>query len=68
MVICAAYGCQYISDRGKGKGKGIPPVPISNTQIKQLNDLAATWLFKIGTGWIANYYTFSSSQEVGHEH
>ena len=67
MVMCAAYGCQYRSDRGKGKRISLFTIP--KTRIKpEKKVLAARWLFNIGTGLTVNNYTFIRSQKVCHGH
>ena len=58
MVLCAVYGCYNRYD--KGKGKGISLFSISNPRIKpEKKDLAARWLFNIGTGVCHEHFTES---------
>ena len=67
MVICAAYGCYNRSD--KGRGKGISFFSIPNPRIKpEKKNLAARWLFKIGTEWTVKNYSFIGAQRVCYEH
>ena len=67
MVTCAAYGCYNRSD--KGNGKGISFFSFANPRIKpEKKDLAAGWLFNIGTGWTVKNYSFDDAKKVCHEH
>ena len=65
--LCCLYGCYNISD--KGKGKGISFFSFPNPRIKpEKKDLAARWLFNIGTGWTVKNYSFDNAKKVCHEH
>ena len=69
MVLCAAYGCCNRSDkRGKGTGISFFAIPNPNPRKKPAKkDLAARWLFNIGTGWTVDDYSFNG-QAVCQEH
>ena len=63
MVTCAAHGCYNRSD--KGKGKGISFFSFPNPRIKpEKKDLAARWLFNIGTGWTVKNYSFDNAKKL----
>ena len=65
--LCCLYGCYNRSD--KGKGKGISFFSFPNPRIKpEKKDLAARWLFNIGTGWTVKNYSFDNAKKVCHEH
>ena len=55
-MICAAYGYYNRSDREKKRKFLSSPFPRIKPETK---DLAARWLFNIGTGWTVHNYTFS---------
>ena len=67
MVICAAYGCYNRSNKEKGKGITFFSIPYPRIKSEK-KDLAAIWLFNIGTGWTVKNYSFSGAQRVCHEH
>ena len=59
--LCCLYGCYNRSD--KGKGKGISFFSFPNPRIKpEKKDLAARWLFNIGTGWTVKNYSFDNAE------
>ena len=62
MVICAAYECYNRSEKGIGKRTSLFSIP--KPRIKpEKKDLAARWLFKVGTGGTVNIYLFGNAKK-----